>query len=218
VKILVAIPVGKRDHAESEMCRGITDLLLLGKLPIGQVLWGWRDLGGAGSVWMQREFAAKAMLHGDYSDLLFVDSDIGAPVEAFQALVAMNKPVAVGCYPTAEDQPVPATFRLHGPGDTGHPHLGVGVERIDWGGVGFALIKRSVFEQVPGPWFLGAGVNEDVTFFTKLRAAKIEVWCDYRIPLVHPYTVWLHREHMLQTAKYQAAILAGRVEGKVLVQ
>ena len=214
MKILIAVPIGKRDHAETEMIRGITDLLLRGNLPIGQVLWGWRDLGGAGSVWMQREFAAKATMRGDYTDLLFVDSDIWASVEAFQALVAVNKPIAVGCYATAEDQPVPVTFRNRN--GHGYPHLGVGVEKIDWSGLGFALIRRKVFEQICEPWFLGADINEDRAFFTKVHAAGFEVWCDYRIMLGHPYHVWVSRADMLRTAAHQASILAGAVERKQL--
>lgn len=213
MNILLAVPIGKRDHAEPEMIRGVTDLLLRGGLPIGQVLWGWRDLGGSGSVWHQREYAGNMVREAvpRFSHLLFQDADIGAPVEAYQALVTMQVPVAVGCYATAEEHPVPVTVRNHH--GTSRPHLGTGVELVDWAGLGFALIAREVFESVPGPWF--ASVNEDVAFFTKLQTAGVPVWCDYRITLGHPYTVWVTRDHLIREAVQQMAIVASGGNGRI---
>jgi len=58
-------------------------------------------------------------------------------------------------------------------------------------GLGFSLIKTSVFEKLEKPYFRdfespeGEHHTEDVEFFTKCQKANIEVWCNPTIQMGH---------------------------------
>jgi hypothetical protein len=58
------------------------------------------------------------------------------------------------------------------------------------------LIRRHVLEAIGDPWFTPAadavGLNEDINFCRKVRAAGFQIWCDPAAPLGHisTYTVY----------------------------
>jgi hypothetical protein len=64
------------------------------------------------------------------------------------------------------------------------------LEAVDFCGVPVAMIARSAFEQIPGPWFGlhaddGGSVTHDVFFCRKLKAAGIPVLVDTTIKCGH---------------------------------
>jgi GT2 family glycosyltransferase len=58
------------------------------------------------------------------------------------------------------------------------------------------LIRRRVFDAIDDPWFTPApdavGLNEDINFCRKVRAAGFQIWCDPAALLGHiaNYTVY----------------------------
>jgi hypothetical protein len=68
-----------------------------------------------------------------------------------------------------------------------------GLTEIYAAGSAGMLIRRNVLEAIPDPWFeQHGGLNEDLTFFAKVRDAGFRIWCDVECLLGHmaPHTVW----------------------------
>ena len=146
------------------------------------------------------------MLNGSFTHLFMTESDMILPHDTITKLMALDKDIAGGIYfLRGEVQPArgqPCLYKkapavewekrriahengkyLHTPvslfpRDTAFP--------VDHIGLGCALIKRHVFEGMKKPWFdvrsateeQLTGYGSDMFFFTNVKAAGFEVWCD----------------------------------------
>jgi hypothetical protein len=126
-----------------------------------------------------------------YDWILWVDSDIEFTPEHVLTLIRARKDVVSGLYRMNSDEEVWCAgyidldhFAEHGymPRLKGEVS---GLQKVDWCGMGFMLIRRGVFERLSYPWFTqqvveGPGfreaTSEDVGFCLKLRDAGIDIW------------------------------------------
>lgn len=149
---------------------------------------------------------AEETLANDCTHLFMTEMDMLIPHDTITKLMALDKDIAGGVYFLRGDvQPArgqPCLYMkapamewskrreaheegkyLHTPvslfpRDTAFP--------VDHIGLGCALIKREVFEGIERPWFQVknatkeelTGYGSDMYFFTKVKEAGFEVWCD----------------------------------------
>ena len=123
--------------------------------------------------------------------LLFIDTDISFPVDALDKLMKLDVDVAAAAY-NYRRTPQESTIKLLGPdGD-----IAPGTFSHDKpfqcyaAATGFMLIKMSVFDKLPKPYFFfryvdGKLEGEDIYFCRTVREAGLEVWCDPTIQLKH---------------------------------
>lgn len=143
---------------------------------------------------------------GDYSHLFLLDSDTEPPLDAIDRLLALNVPLATGCYPVWMQHGLrwalanrgavlpPALLSQESRG--GYrlldrlPSLTEPFE-VDAGGAGCLLIRRDVFDLVNWPWFKwvefedGSQESEDIYFFRKCNEAGLRVMVDPQIICNH---------------------------------
>ncbi|MCK9243666.1 MAG: glycosyltransferase [Candidatus Marinimicrobia bacterium] len=131
----------------------------------------------------------------EFDYLLLIDSDIEPPLDCIERLLALDCPLASGCYPVwmhrglrwalmnkDSDRRYRLLERL--------PSLTEPFE-VDAGGAGCLLIRRDVFEKVKWPWFKwiefedGTQESEDVHFFRKCNEAGLRVKVDPKIICNH---------------------------------
>lgn len=115
--------------------------------------------------------------------LLFIDDDMTFPRETIERLVGHDKDI-VGVICSARVAPYPAIGELMEPRSE---HLC----RASQLGAGILLVRMSVFNRVPAPWFKhqwgvepassqnqDGELSEDLYFIREARKHGIEVWCD----------------------------------------
>lgn len=136
---------------------------------------------------MRCEIAQAAMDQG-CDAVCFIDHDqIFAP-DSLNRLIAWDVPVVGGLYPTRHP-PYRSTSLAHG--DNGYRELTVA--EIQSGGLvpvavvsmGFSLIRREVFAQIPAPWFQQTHVDECANFCQKCEAAGIPLAVDTGLTIGH---------------------------------
>jgi hypothetical protein len=125
-----------------------------------------------------------------YDYLLFVDHDVAClrnPLE----LCHLDKDVLICPYPIVRGGKLQSCI-------TGHTTQ-KGLEEIDDGGLGCALIARRVLTSLPAPQFLfefhengSVKTGEDVYFCRKARGAGFKVFCAWDYPCSHYKPVDLH--------------------------
>jgi hypothetical protein len=149
--------------------------------------------------------AVDAFMASDATHILMVESDMILPQDALTKLLQLQQPIASGLYflrgglgqpclyqralaPTGKDDigmspvtlfPTDRPFRLNG-----------------CPGLGCVLIERSVFEQVPKPWFTLSHGGSDMYFYTQVRKAGIEVWVDPTVRCEQiEYQIWSYADY-----------------------
>lgn len=67
-----------------------------------------------------------------------------------------------------------------------------GLREVHAAGAGVMVLRRSVFERVPKPWFEWGRMSEDYTLCLKARAAGCGIYCDIdtRVGHILPMIVW----------------------------
>lgn len=143
-------------------------------------------------VWLVRNAIKHKATH-----ILFVDHDMYFPPGTIQRLVAADKDIIGGAY-NFRQLPLRSTAIPIG------SELKDGEYRIDPAtlpkeifkcialGTGLLLIKLSVFEEIPEPWFqFGRGKDgelvqgEDTFFCVQARKAGFDVWADPTLGVKH---------------------------------
>ncbi|MGH7648626.1 MAG: glycosyltransferase family 2 protein [Gemmatimonadaceae bacterium] len=169
-------------------------------LPAGSVT-GYQT--GPHSIAAKRNYFVRELLERpELGWLLFVDSDACPPPIAAERLLSHNVPI------------VAALAALRGP-----PFLHSHTEIIGRGpgplleteqtGMHTTLIRREVFERVPGPWFdhgLTPGYGEDTHFCAHVRAHGERIFVDSQFQVGH--IAVLSIDNTLQDAYWQTP--AGR--------
>jgi hypothetical protein len=123
-----------------------------------------------------------------FSHLFLLDSDTEPPLDCIDRLLALDAPIAGGCYPALMpdklcwallNQDSDRRWRLL----ESLPSMEEPFE-VDGGGAGCLLIRFDVFDKIKWPWFKwieradGSQISEDVRFFMKLKKAGIRVKID----------------------------------------
>jgi len=114
-----------------------------------------------------------------------VDSDTEPPLDSLEMLLALDAPLACGCYPVLMGAGL--RWAIANKDGDGRYRL---LERLDSttepfeadaGGAGCLLIRRDVFEMVKWPWFRwvehrdGGQMSEDIYLFRKCNKAGLRV-------------------------------------------
>lgn len=120
----------------------------------------------------------------ELTHLFFLDSDTEPPVDCLDKLLALDVPVATGCYPVLMQTGL--RWALANKDNDGHYRLLKQFEddkpfEVDAGGAGCLLLRRDIFNFVNYPWFQwvnnedGSQVGEDIYFFQKCNMAGFRV-------------------------------------------
>lgn len=142
-------------------------------------------------VTIARRNLTDIFMKSDFDYVWWVDSDMKFPIDAPLRLLKRNKDV-VGCNYRRRRFPN-ANFT----GMSGKPgaytefqtlSTSPSMELIDVLPHGCVLVKRSVYEKVPGPHYLqeyipelNLEIGEDIYFCQQLQKAGIEIWCDQEL-------------------------------------
>ena len=132
---------------------------------------------------------------GDFSHLFLLDSDCEPPLDAIDRLLALNVPLATGCYPVWMQQGLRWALANFDSDRRSRlfewlPSLTEPFE-VDAGGAGCLLIRRDVFNKVKWPWFKwvekedGTQESEDIFFFRKCNEAGMRVMADPQVIVNH---------------------------------
>jgi hypothetical protein len=100
------------------------------------------------------------------------------------------------------------------PGDTG-------LLEVHAVGTGVMVMRRSVIDRIPEPWFaFGAAIGEDYNFCLKAQAAGCRIFCDLdtRVGHIIPMAVWPHRnQDGSHGVKYTLVPTAGSPDGVIAI-
>jgi hypothetical protein len=143
----------------------------------------------------------------DFTHLLWIDSDMVVPVDTLERLLALDRSVVGGLYHTKRGNLHPAVFSL----DPLRAYAGQvdGVTRVDGYGLGCALVRRSVYDEMAARFgderwhVLGHEVGEDAFFFERCRQMGVDVWLDSTLRCGHV------RDEVVTTATWAATLDAG---------
>jgi len=128
---------------------------------------------------------------------LFIDSDITFDAHQVLKLIGHDKDIVTGVYRTQkEDKYEAGLFYPAIPGAvmTRYNMATRGMQRVDFCGAGFLLVKREVFENMEYPWFRHHMVTnngdqeeagEDYGFCINARRSGFEIWADFDCVVGH---------------------------------
>lgn len=135
--------------------------------------------------------------------LLMVDSDTVPPRDALDNMLSHDVDVCLGYYQFKTKRDGETCLWKLGNGNwssrfTGREmHTleaqGTNLVKVSGGGMGCCLIRVSVLERIPKPWFRwivnadGSEVGEDVYFFRQCMSQGIDVFADTRVACGHAY-------------------------------
>jgi len=111
--------------------------------------------------------------------LLFLDSDLTFPPDTLARLLAHGKDIVGGLYTQRVPPHHPLGMTLEGE----HVAVTNGLRPMKSMPTGCLLIRLSIFDQLPKPWF-NTGTDgdkilgEDFMFCERARQAGFEIWCD----------------------------------------
>jgi len=130
-------------------------------------------------VALGRNQCAEAAKLAGATHMLFLDSDMVFPIDTMMRLLKHNKDIVGAVYSqrAAPFHPLGITFEGE------HMHVTQGLKRMRIIPTGCMMIKMSVFDKLPKPWFTtkieGEKImGEDYYFCEQVQKAGLEVWCD----------------------------------------
>ena len=131
-----------------------------------------------------RERLVKKAIELECTHLLFVDSDMVFEKDAVLKLLEHDKDI-IGANSHRRKLPLEDTV-------IGIKGEGLNIARVESVGAGFMLIKLSIFDFLPEPWFFWESnqngeliTGEDYWFCSLARKHNFEVWCDLSIKVGH---------------------------------
>lgn len=130
-----------------------------------------------------REQCVKIALHAGASHVLFIDSDMRFPEETVDRLLAAKKDIVAANY---VQRTMPEWWVARRDGQSVSSLGKTGLEAVDSVGCGVMLIKLSVLDALPRPWFSTPyngqeHVGEDVYFCQRASTAGFSVWIDHDV-------------------------------------
>jgi len=132
-----------------------------------------------------------------YTHIFLIDADTEPMLDALEKLLALDVPIATGCYPCwGEDRLQWALTML----DSNRKHrlldkLEKEPFEVDGAGAGCLLIRKDAFEKLKWPWFKwnefenGDQLSEDLYFCDKARKSKLEI-------IAHPGVICNHHKQI----------------------
>lgn len=152
-------------------------------------------LKGASQTKDVKPFGGK---HYDY--ILFIDHDHTFTIDDVIRLAEKDERVVGGAYSSDARYLIAGT--LHDDGNHRVPVADLrynGIRRVSWIGLGFALIKYGVFEELGYPWFqhrtvyypkmgsegLYGHTSEDISFGVRCKENGIPIYLDLDTPIGH---------------------------------
>jgi hypothetical protein len=180
----------------------------------------WLPYGRTDKV---REQAALQLLDSDFTHIVMLDSDQRHPQDIVKRLCSHaardpEKRIIGGLYFRRGEPYDPLAWRIGGEDgllyslETWQDEL----LEVDIIGTGALMIHRSVFEELPRPWFFYdysqvldpqyAWPTEDISFSLLARQHGIKIYCDTTVDSPHLTTNWITRQtydtfRMMQNAK-----------------
>jgi hypothetical protein len=143
LKLLIACHV--HDSVTPAFCqayaKAMTELALAG-VPINFVLFKDSDVSRG------RNRAVHAMLHHNYTHLLFVDADIDFTADDVMALLNLHEDVAVGPYRKKNERCEYNFEFIPAPDNSVTVNHATGAVEVMRAGTGFMMIRRAVFEKM----------------------------------------------------------------------
>lgn len=141
--------------------------------------------------------------------LFFIDSDVLIEEGQLERLMSHDKDVVTGIY----NMKIPPYYQLPRKRATEGLYTALELDgdqlvEIDGHGMGCALIKMSIFDKIPYPWFefkyyekdgKWEQTSEDLMFCQKLQDAGIKIYCDPLVQCAHIGTT----VHIDLTKKYK---------------
>jgi len=132
-----------------------------------------------------RERLVKKAIELDCTHLLFVDSDMVFDKDAVLKLLERDKDI-IGVNCNRRKLPLESTAILDG------SEAKDGLVKAISVGTGFMLIKLSIFDYLPEPWFFWQSnqsgdlvTGEDYWFCSLARKHNFDVWCDLSVKIGH---------------------------------
>ena len=176
----------------------------------------YKPRNGYGCAMARNRIAADA-LNAKYDFVMMVDNDIALPQDALSCLLSHDADFVMGYYLNRYARGENRFTTLYKPGFTWQMYdaselremreRGEHRLKVKGGGLGCALIKTSVFERVPFPWFEWTDIKydqydaadvyecsdkfmsggEDINFCNACTNAGIEIIADTRVACGHEF-------------------------------
>ena len=143
------------------------------------------------NVHQNRINIVKEAQKGNCTHLLFVDSDMVFDADIAEKLLARDKDI-IGVNSNVRGLPLTTTVKIHN--EKGEKVYEMSKELFECQavGTGLMLIKMSVFDKLPIPWFFfeyddngDMKTGSDMWFCNKSKEAGFTVWCDPTINIGH---------------------------------
>lgn len=149
----------------------------------------WRVLCFSSFIQSAREEMARDFLASDYTDLVFIDDDMGWTPEGLVQLVSHDVDVVGAICPRKREPP---DFNVNLLRDKrGNRIEENGLLECAYIGTAFLRIRRGAFTWLPGPQFFDARwerdrlIGEDAWFCREYRRAGGRIWADPGIAVTH---------------------------------
>jgi hypothetical protein len=138
------------------------------------------------SIGQNRDNMVEDALKNDCTHVLFLDDDMGWDHDCLNIAAMRRVPIVIGNY-RRKVYPGLFTARNHdNSASIKTTEESTSLEKCSFGGFGFALIERQVFEAVPLPRFLHTYdpatktySTEDLPFYTAASKAGFQAWVDH---------------------------------------
>ncbi|HEU0117442.1 MAG TPA: hypothetical protein VFR09_02310 [Alphaproteobacteria bacterium] len=126
-----------------------------------------------------RNQCAEAAKLAGATHMLFLDSDMVFPLDTIARLLKHDKDVVGAVYSQRRPPFHPLGMTIEGE----HIHVTQGLQKMKIIPTGCMMIKLSVFDKLPKPWFTngvedGKILGEDYYFCEQARKAGFDIWCD----------------------------------------
>jgi len=134
---------------------------------------------------------------GEY--IFFLDSDVICPQDTILKLIEDGKDIVSALYYKAQFPHNPQMYIKVG--DYKYApvvEFSEGLVEVDGIGLGACLIKKSVFDKIPEPWFdlpVNSELSEDLFFCNKAKEHGFKIYVDTRIKCGHVSEVIITEEY-----------------------
>lgn len=199
MRLLVAMPTYGQVAADCARSLAMLFLRLGSDPPAGLECVGFEMASSSNLPELRHRLAVSGLVERKASHILWIDSDMAFPADAFHRLLAHDREI-VGCtYPRRLGAPYSSATDLDG---QPFKASATGLERAGVIGFGLLLTRVSVFDgDHDMPLFAHHDeygyCTEDVTFCRKVRARGHEIWVDHDLSreVRHIGSVSLGHEH-----------------------
>lgn len=184
MKVCVATP-SLTGAVSVDFARSLVDTVKA--LTLARIETQWRVLSFSNFIHAARNELAKAFLASDYTDLVFIDDDIGWELEGFLRLLSHDVEVVGAICPRRKD-PREWNANLLSDGSGKRIEHG-GLLECAYLGTGLLRLRRAVVERMPRLFYSRYEgerlIGEDVWFCREFRRCGGRVWADPDITIQH---------------------------------